>query len=220
MKIYGSKNSRSIRPVWALEEAGATYDYQRIWMMKGEGQSPAFKAVNPAGKIPVLVDGDLTLTESVAQMIYIAEKCPDAKLIPSDPRARAEMNRWIFYTVTEFEPYIWSIAQHRFALPEDKRVPAMEPTAAWLVARALRVYEKTLAGRPFIAGEAFTLADILLTHCVLWAMSAKLEGTGETTLAYIERMKQRAGYQAATTRETLEAEKHEAAMMVTKPNAL
>lgn len=218
MKIYGSKNSRSIRPVWTLEEAGATYDYQRIWMMKGEGQSPAFKAINPAGKIPVLVDGDLTLTESVAQMIYIAEKYPDAKLIPSDPRGRAEMNRWIFYTVTEFEPYIWAIAQHRFALPEDKRVPAMEPTAAWLVARALRVYEKTLATRSFIAGETFTLADILLTHCVLWAISAKLEGAGEACLAYVERMKARPAYQAASSRETVEAEKHEAALANSRAN--
>ncbi|MGL5004111.1 MAG: glutathione S-transferase family protein, partial [Casimicrobium sp.] len=118
MKIYGSKNSRSIRPVWALEEAGASYEYQRIWMMKGEGQSSAFKAIHPAGKIPVLVDGDLTLTESVAQMLYIGEKFPNAKLIPSDAIARAEMYRWIFYTVTEFEPHIWAVAQHRFALPE------------------------------------------------------------------------------------------------------
>jgi glutathione S-transferase len=62
MKLYGSRNSRSLRCAWALEEAGATYEYQRVWMMKGEGQSPAFKAVNPAGKIPVLIDGGLTLT--------------------------------------------------------------------------------------------------------------------------------------------------------------
>jgi glutathione S-transferase len=210
MKIYGSKNSRSIRPVWALEEAHATYDYQRIWMMKGEGQSPAFKAINPAGKIPVLVDGELTLTESVAQMIYIAEKYRESNLIPSDATVRAEMYRWIFYTVTELESHLWAIAQHRFALPEDKRVPQLEPTAAWQVARALRVYEKTLATRSFIAGDVFTLADILATHCVLWALSAKLEGTGEIALAYIDRMKQRAGYQAALARETIEAEKHEA----------
>jgi glutathione S-transferase len=210
MKIYGSKNSRSIRPVWALEEAGATYDYQRIWMMKGEGQTAAFKAVNPAGKIPVLVDGDLTLTESMAQVLYIAEKFPASKLSPNDLPARAEMYRWIFFAATEVEPYLWALAQHRFALPEDKRVPQLETTTFWQLGRGFRVIEKVLAQRAFVAGEAFTAADILVTHCITWALSAKVEGIGPACLAYVERMKQRPAYQAAVTRETAEAEKHEA----------
>jgi glutathione S-transferase len=212
MKIYGSKNSRSIRPVWALEEAGATYEYQRIWMMKGEGQSPAFKAIHPAGKIPVLVDGELTLSESMAQVFYIAEKFPSSNLLPSDPIARAEVYRWVFYVVTEFEPHVWAIAQHRFALPEDKRVPQLEPTTAWQIARAIRPLEKVLATRDFIAGNAFTLADIVTTHCLTWTLSAKLEGVGDACLAYIGRMKERAAYKAAVARETMEAEKHEAAL--------
>jgi glutathione S-transferase len=210
MKIYGSKNSRSIRPVWALEEAGATYDYQRIWMMKGEGQSPAFKAINPAGKIPVLVDGDLVLTESMAQVFYIAEKFPDAPLLPRDSVARADTYRWVFYAATEVEPPLWAIAQHRFALPEDKRVPQLEPTSMWQLGRGLRVFEKILSTREFIAGDAFTLADILATHCITWSLSAKIESVGDACLAYVGRMKSRAAYKSAVARETLEAEKHEA----------
>jgi glutathione S-transferase len=211
MKIYGSKNSRSIRPVWALEEAGATYEYQRIWMMKGEGQSPAFKAINPAGKIPVLVDSDLVLTESMAQVFYIAEKIPDAPLLPRDAMARAEAYRWVFYAATEVEPPLWAIAQHRFALPEDKRVPQLEPTSTWQLGRGLRVFEKILSTREFIAGDAFTLADILATHCITWSLSAKIDSVGDACLAYVGRMKSRAAYKAAVARETLEAEKHEAA---------
>lgn len=212
MKIYGSKNSRSMRPVWALEEAGATYEYQRIWMMKGEGHSPAFKAVNPSGKIPVLVDGDLTLTESMAQVFYIAEKFSDSNLLPRDPIARADVYRWVFYAVTEVEPHLWAIAQHRFALPEDKRVPQLEPTSLWQLGRSLRVFEKILSTREYIAGNAFTLADILVTHCITWALSAKIEGIGDACLAYVGRMKERAAYKAAVARETMEAEKHEAAL--------
>ncbi len=212
MKIYGSKNSRSFRPVWALEEAGVSYDYQRIWMMKGEGKSPAFKAVNPAGKIPMLVDGDFTLSESVAQILYIGEKFPNATLIPSDAIARAEMYRWIFYAVSELEPHIWAIAQHRFALPEDKRVPQLEPTTTWQLARAIRPLEKMLMTRDFIAGDAFTLADIVTTHCLTWTLSAKLEGVGDACLAYIGRMRERPAYKAAVARETMEAENHEAAL--------
>ena len=212
MKLCGSRNSRSLRCAWALEEAGATYEYQRVWMMKGEGQSPAFKAINPTGKIPVLIDGELTLTESAAIVMYVAEKYPDSRLMPTDLVARAEVFRCIFYVVTEVEPHLWAIAQHRFALPEDKRVAALEPTLVWQLHRALRVLERTLATRPFIAGDTFSAADILVTHCLTWTLSAKLEGVAEASLAYVERMKLRPALQHATARETLEAEQQEAAL--------
>jgi glutathione S-transferase len=212
MKLYGSKNSRSLRCAWALEEAGATYEYQRIWMMKGEGHSPAFKAINPAGKIPVLTDGAMTLTESAAIVMYIADKFPDAGLMPTNAAQRAEVFRWIFYVATEVEPHLWAIAQHRFALPEDKRVPAVEPTCIWQLQRALRVLEKSLTTRPFIAGDSFSAADILATHCITWALSAKLDGAGDASLAYIERMKARPAFMRAAARETLEAERQEAAL--------
>ena len=201
MKLYGSKNSRSLRCAWALEEVEASYDYQHVWLMKGEGQSPAFKAINPAGKIPVLSDGDMTLTESVAIVMYVAEKFPDTALMPTDAKQRAEAFRWIFFVVTEVEPDLWAIAQHRFALPEDKRVPNVEATCVWQLQRELRVLEKFLSARMFISGDTFTAADILVVHCLTWALSAKLNGVGEASLAYIERMKQRPAFVRAVTRE-------------------
>jgi glutathione S-transferase len=211
MKLYGSKNSRSMRCAWVLEEAGATYDYQRVNMMKGESQLPSFKSVNPAGKIPVLCDGAMTLNESAAIIFYVADKFPKAQLMPNNITARAEMYRWFFHAATEVEPQLWAIAQHRFILPEERRVAALEPTAAWQLVRALRPIEKTLTPREFIAGDVFTLADIITTHCLIWALSAKLEGVGDACLAYIGRMKARPAYKAASMRETMEAEKHDAA---------
>lgn len=199
-----------MRCVWALEEAGATYEYQRIWMMKGEGQSPAFKTINPAGKIPVLTEGELTLSESAAIVMFVADRYPDAPLMPAEAAQRAEVFRWIFYAVTEVEPHLWAIAQHRFALPEDKRVPALEPTCTWQLERAFRPIEQLLVERPFIAGATFSAADILVTHCLTWALSAKLSGVGPASLAYIERMRQRPAFVRAAERERVEAEKHEA----------
>ncbi len=210
MKLYGSKNSRSLRCTWALEEAGATYDYQRIWMMKGEAQSPAFRAIHPAGKIPVLTDGAMTLTESVAIVLYVAEKFPESLLMPANVVQRAEVLRWIFYIVTEIEPHLWAIAQHRFALPEDKRVPAVEPTCVWQLQREWRSLESRLEAHTFVAGDAFSAADVVATHCLMWALSAKIEGVGKASLAYIERMKSRAAFQRAVARESEEAERSEA----------
>ena len=211
MKLYGTKNSRSLRCAWALEEAGVDYDYQRIMLMKGEGQTPAFKAVNATGKLPVLEDGELKLSESAAILFYIAEKYPEAKLMPGDLLARAEAYRWMFYAATEVEPQLWAIALHRFALPEDKRVAALEPTSVWLLQRALKMIDKRLDNAPHAAGALFSLADIMICHCLTWTISAKIEGVGAASLAYIERMKARPAYQRAVARETLEAEKHEAA---------
>lgn len=208
MKLYGSRNSRSLRCVWALEEAGAEYEYQRIAMMKGEGQSPAFKAINSAGKIPVLQDGAMTLTESMAIVQYIADKFPQSQLLTEDRATRAEIYRWVFYAVTEVDPHLWAIAQHRFALPADKRVAALEPTTAWQLARSLRPIEKALSAQPFIAGADFSMADIVVFHCLVWALSAKLDGVGTASLAYIERLKMRPAYQRAVERERMEAEKH------------
>jgi glutathione S-transferase len=81
----------------------------------------------------------------------------------------------------------------------------------WQLHRALRAVEKALATRVFIAGDAFSAADILATHCMTWALSAKLEVVGEKSLAYIERMKDRPAFQRAVARETKEAEDAEAA---------
>jgi glutathione S-transferase len=78
--------------------------------------------------------------------------------------------------------------------------------------RALRVLEKSLTTRPFIAGDSFSAADILATHCITWALSAKLDGAGDASLAYIERMKARPAFMRAAARETLEAERQEAAL--------
>lgn len=212
MKLYGSRNSRSLRCAWALEEAAANYDYQRVWMMKGEGQAPWFKAINPAGKIPVLVDGNLALTESAAIVFHIADRFPESGLMPVDPVARAEVYRWVFHAVTELEPPLWAIAQHRFALPEDKRVPALEPTSVWQFSRAARAVEARLNTSPYIAGDAFTLADIIVFHCLVWALSARLALPGPACHAYVEKLKQRDGYLRAIERERIEAERHEAAL--------
>jgi glutathione S-transferase len=143
-------------------------------------------------------------------MFYVADKFPRAGLIPSDAIARAEMYRWIFFAVSEIEPHLWAIAQHRFALPEDKRVPALEPTAAWQLARALRAIEKRLAHAPYMAGDDFSLADILCFHCLTWTLSAKLDGVGEASIAYVGRLRSRPALQRANDRERIEAERHEA----------
>jgi len=130
LQLYGVIRSRANRPHWALEEIGAPYTYYQLDFSKGDNRSDYFLKINPGGKIPVLVDGDLVVTESGAICNYLGEKYPAKKLTPpSGTRERATYDQWLMFVLTESEQPLWTNGKHRFALPEDERVPAVLDTA-------------------------------------------------------------------------------------------
>jgi len=176
MKLYGYRNGRTMRAAWALEEVGAEYEYVEVDLKRGEGREPWFLAINPAGKVPVLVDGDQIITESAAICLHLAEKFPASRLLPpvGSPE-RIECFKWISFILTELEAPLWTIAKHRFALPKERRVPAVIDSATWEFGVAVRVLEGGLNRRLFLAGDALTVADILAGHTLSWAKSARFE---------------------------------------------
>jgi hypothetical protein len=91
LTLFGCPNSRSMRAAWALEEAGARYEYIKVDLRKGEGRTPQFLAVNPGGKVPALVDDSVVVTESGAIVTHIGERFPASGLVPplSQPGLRA-----------------------------------------------------------------------------------------------------------------------------------
>ena len=150
LKLYGCPNTRSMRVAWALEEAGADYDYEAVILVKGEGRRPSFLRVNPSGKLPVLVDGDLVLSESSAICTYVGDLFPASRLTPAFGTAdRGRYNQWMAFAIAEFEQPLGTIAKHRFGLPKELRVPAVEEAAKWEFGRACRVLEKGLGEREF-----------------------------------------------------------------------
>lgn len=195
LTLYGYPVTRAMRVLWALEEVGAEYRYVKVDFTKDEHQSPAFTRLNPGGKVPVLVDGDLVLTESAAICTYIGEKFEDGGLVPA-PRTpeRALYDQWCYFVMTELEPPLATIAMHRFGLPEDLRVPAVIKSAQWEFARAMRVLALGLGDRPFIVGDRFTMADILIAHALGWAIAFHMPFEDERVGAYGKRMTQRPAY--------------------------
>jgi glutathione S-transferase len=188
MKLYGCANSRSLRALWALEHAGASYEYSHVDLFRGEGASAAFRALNPAGKVPVLVDGDLTLTESAAIVAYIGERHPESGLVPDDIAGRADYWRWSSFIITELEQPLWTIAKHRFILPKARRVPAIEATAVWEFGQAAALLAAALQDRKYILKQTLTGSDILAVHTLAWARSARVP-LGDSTLdAYLDRL--------------------------------
>ena len=202
MKLYGCPNSRSLRAAWALEEAAAEYEYVLVDLFKGAARTPEFLTLNPAGKLPVLVDGELKLTESAAIINYVGDKFPASGLVPRETAARADCLRWMFFAATELEQPLWTIAKHRFALPKDKRIAGIEDTARWEFAGAAKLLDDALGERAFICGDAFTGADILLVHTLAWARSAKIPLESARLTAYMDLLLTRPALTRARQRES------------------
>jgi glutathione S-transferase len=205
MKVFGYPNTRSARAVWALEEAGADYEYQLVNLLKGAAREPSYLEVNPGGKVPALNDGDLTLTESAAICWYVAERYPHSNLLPTNLGERALIQQWCSFAVTELEQPLWSISKHTFALPEKRRVPALLETAAWEFARAAGVLALGLGGRPYIVGERFSVADILVANTLSWARNRKVSIESAALNEYADRLLSRPACIRALERERVAA---------------
>jgi glutathione S-transferase len=188
MKLYEFAPTRSIRARWTLQELGVDFEPIVVNLVAGEHRRPEFLQVNPAGKVPVLVDGDLVLTESIAIVIYLAEKYPARGLMPTDPLERAEANRWLLFTTTELEQPLWRIARHTAIYPERDRLPA-DVTLAGKEFRAMaEIVEQHMQQRQFVVGSTVTVADFVLAYTLDWANEAKLLDHCPKLFAYMEEM--------------------------------
>jgi glutathione S-transferase len=176
MKLYGFGQSRSFRCLWALEEAGIDYDYVPIKMRVEaddplSAQHPDYLKLNQQGKVPTLVDGSLVLTESVAILYYLGRYAPDAGLLPNASMdVYARLDELMCFALAELEQPLWSNGKHRFALPEQQRIPQMLDTAKFEFAKALACLDRLLPDSEYAVADQFTIADIMLAHTFNWAI--------------------------------------------------
>ena len=127
MKLYGEPPARSVRPIWMLNEFDLACEIVPVDVLGGGLRTPEFLAVNPFGKIPALVDGDVRIAESVAIMFHLAEVHGGGRFLPVDPALRAQMFQWNFFLVTEIEQPLWRASLHSVIYPEAERNPAARP---------------------------------------------------------------------------------------------
>jgi glutathione S-transferase len=150
--------TRDLRIQWALEEIGLPYTVRGWDHTGGETTGPEFSAISPFNQIPVLTDGDLTLSESAAILIHLAEK--SGKLIPADADARAHVIQWTLAALSTVEGPIQPLK-----LMDMGAMGAPGDTRAFLVDWTRRVLDgvnRRLEGRDWIAADDFTIADLLL----------------------------------------------------------
>lgn len=180
LTLYGVYRSRASRPLWLLAETGM--EYAHVPVIQGyrlpdalasdapiNTASPGFLAINPQGQIPVLRDGDLVLTESLAITLHLARKA-GGPLAPADPSEQALMEQWALFAATSVEsPAVEMLYIQRDggqATPEGQAAIAV---LAERLRRPLRRLEAHLQGRDWLVGDRFTAADINTAECVRYA---------------------------------------------------
>jgi len=206
LEVYGMPRTRTTRVIWALEELGIEYQYHLIDLFKGEGQAPAYLKLNPFGKVPVLVDGELLLSESAAICAYLGDKFPESELVPRPGTAdRAKYDQWSYFVLTELEQPLWTAFKHRFLYPPGKRVPAILELIPLDFGRAATVLAKGLNGREFLVGDRFTLVDVLAAHTLIWARALKIPHGQAALEDYEQRICSRPAYARTREREAKEA---------------
>jgi len=180
IKLYEFGPSRSARCLWTLAELGVPFERVEVDLRKGEHRGPEFLAINPMGRVPALAVDGLVLTESFAICTWLADRFPEAGLIPAaGTPERGDHDRWMFFCATELDAPLWRIRRNKVLLPVDKRVPADVPRAEEDFRRAAAVLQRALGDREVLVGARFSVVDVVMVHTLWWASwSELLEGFG------------------------------------------
>ncbi len=159
-KLFGISGSRALRSLWAIEEVGI--DYEHVPVSYGaDSKDTSYLAVNPNGRVPALVDGELQLFESMAINMYLAKTYGGA-LYPNNAADEARTWQWTVWGISEIEPLQMQIVVQKFFTPEEKRNPKVVEGASKGLQRPLKVLDAALAGRDWLVGKTFSVADLNL----------------------------------------------------------
>jgi len=190
VKHYCNPVSRAVTTLWMFEELDVPHEKVVIDFAAGEHQSPEFRAINPMGKVPALVDGDVVVTEAAAICAYLADRFPDKEFAPPPAStARGAYYRYLFLPGSTLEP-LFSLTTLGLAHPN----PA---SAGWGdVPRALPTIESMTPEQGWALGERFTAADVVFGGTLDFCIRFDWMEPSPRVSAYVERIRARPAYQA------------------------
>ncbi|MFT3815939.1 MAG: glutathione S-transferase family protein [Acidovorax sp.] len=193
IRLYYHPYSRAAGTLWALEEAGVPYELRVTDILKGEQKGPELVALNPMGKLPTLVDGDVVVTEAAAICLYLADRYAAGRLAPAlhDPR-RGTYLRWSFFAPSVIEPAV---------MAHSGKWEVREVAAGWgNYALMLAAAQSAIAGRPYVLGDEFSMADVVFGGTLRYMMEFKLVEPIAPFQDYVGRLTARPAYQRANER--------------------
>lgn len=198
--VHGVGTSRTFRVHWMLHELGLAYQTLPVQSRSGETETPAFHALNPRGKIPVLVHGGLVLAESAAIVFHLADRFGAGQgwLPPAGSDERSVHDQWCFFVMMELDAHtLYVVRRHEGLAHLYGGAPVAVQAARDYFRRQAGVAEQELSDdRPFLLGEAPTCADVLLGTCLDWARFIG-EELAPGLEAYRQRLAGRPAYAAA-----------------------
>lgn len=160
MKLYYNPQSRAVIAKWMLDECGAEYEIVPIDFTKREHKTPEFLEINPAGKLPALVDGDSKIFEGAAICLYLGDKFSQANLAPKiDAPERGRYLSLMVYSTSQLEP----------AMGDELLNVQTLPQRGWTEFETAKdVVESELGNGPYLFGDWFTAADIMIGSMFIW----------------------------------------------------
>ena len=197
LKVWGRVNSINVQKVlWALDELKVPFERIDAGMAFGVVSEPFYKKMNPNARVPTIDDDGLILWESNAIVRYLAAKHGAGSLWPSDPRQRADADRWMDWASNHVSPAMTPVFWGLIRTSADKRNMAQIEAGAEATAQQFQVLEQSLEDRPYVAGKSFTMGDIVVgVNLYRWlALDVKRPRLPRIE-AYCERLKQRPPFQ-------------------------
>ncbi|MEO6163536.1 MAG: glutathione S-transferase family protein [Candidatus Binatia bacterium] len=180
MKLYYNPQSRAVIAKWMLDECDAQYEIVAIDFTKREHKTPEFLKINPAGKLPALVDGDSKIYEGAAICLYLGDKFPQANLAPKI--GRPERGRYLslmVYSTSQLEPAMSDALLKVESLPQR----------GWTdFETAQNVVEGELGKGPYLFGDWFTAADIMIGSMFIWKRIFGAPPSRPAIEAYVDRL--------------------------------
>ena len=192
LTLYHAVPSRSATVRWMLEEVGEPYDVHLLKLSDGDQQKPEYLAVNPQGKVPALKHKGVVITEVAAICAYLADAFPQAKLaIPIGDTRRGVYFQWLFFGPSCMEPAITDRAFPRKEMPRGAAVGYRDADAL------ADILAKAVEKGPYLMGEQFTAADVVVGAGIRWGTMFKLFPDRDTFKPYVARLAQRPAVQRA-----------------------
>lgn len=198
MKVYFAPNSRAVRTVWLLEELGLNYTLERYALGDKAMRGPEYLAVNPNGRVPVLEDGDVLISESTAIAQYLVGRHGNGKLAPAvDDPAYPVYLQWLHYAEGMIMGPMGNYVVEKILLPPERSSEEHAKRALKLMARTLGAVDQHMTDREYLADD-FTAADTITGHACLMCERLGVDMTGlDNVAAYMERLKARPALQKA-----------------------
>ncbi len=183
LTLYHATRSRSAIALWMLEEVGVTYDIKLMKLSEGDNLKPDYLAINPMGKVPALKHGDAVVTEVAAICAYLADAFPANKLsVPVGTPRRGVYLKWLFFGPSVIEP---AMTDRAFPRKESPRASAV----GWRdFDTVLDIVAKALTPRPYLMGEQFTAADVVIGSGLRYGMIFKLIPERKEFTDYVARI--------------------------------